>query len=155
VTLLIEYLAKPSLETRKDRIIERQRELRKIAATHSWLQYTIGQLLTYEDQEPPIDHAPGSRAVLGKLLAVRESSYAHGAEGEAEPARRGEAHGLVTGQESERTRSSAIAPSSASERMFAQPTSTAQYSNHDGELLGQADSRQVGSVPATHDSAER
>jgi hypothetical protein len=51
-TLLVEYLAKPSLEARKDRILERSRDRRKAIKGFSQVHSLSEQLLLHKQQAP-------------------------------------------------------------------------------------------------------
>ena len=63
VTLGVEYAAKPRLDARKERIVERFRRQREAAAAVDRGSLYIGRLLTYQDEDEII---PGRIATLAK-----------------------------------------------------------------------------------------
>lgn len=70
VTLLVEYLAKPSLEARKDSIIEAQRLTRSVAAKLALADHLFTKLSAVWNQDSPMQSFENPETTMRRVIAT-------------------------------------------------------------------------------------
>lgn len=70
VTLLVEYLAKPSLEARKDAIIDGQRLTRSVAAKLALADHLFNKLFAVWDQDSPMQSFEDPETTKNRVIAT-------------------------------------------------------------------------------------